>query len=93
LGPPDLLQPASWPERLIVMNLDHVGADNGPDIDQLKTLMALRPDCDWYAAGGVRNIDDIMALENAGASGVLIASALHRGKIDKQAITRLLAKK
>jgi phosphoribosylformimino-5-aminoimidazole carboxamide ribotide isomerase len=34
-----------------------------------------------FAAGGVRNIDDVRALKDSGASGVLIASALHAGKI------------
>jgi phosphoribosylformimino-5-aminoimidazole carboxamide ribonucleotide (ProFAR) isomerase len=34
-----------------------------------------------FAAGGVRNMDDIRALRDAGAAGVLVASALHEGNI------------
>jgi phosphoribosylformimino-5-aminoimidazole carboxamide ribotide isomerase len=34
-----------------------------------------------YAAGGVRDMDDVRALRDAGASGVLVATALHEGKI------------
>ncbi|MHA1146579.1 MAG: HisA/HisF-related TIM barrel protein [Candidatus Helarchaeota archaeon] len=33
--------------------------------------------------GGVRTIDDILQVENYGVSGVLIATALHYGRITK----------
>jgi uncharacterized protein related to proFAR isomerase len=34
-----------------------------------------------YAAGGVRNAADLLALKQAGVSGALIATALHERKI------------
>jgi phosphoribosylformimino-5-aminoimidazole carboxamide ribotide isomerase len=34
-----------------------------------------------YAGGGVRDGDDLRALEAAGATGALVATALHDGRI------------
>jgi len=34
-----------------------------------------------YAGGGVRHDEDLRALESAGASGALVATALHEGRI------------
>lgn len=90
LGLPELLNTTLWPQQIIVMNLDKVGADKGPALEQLVQLMRCRPQCDWYAAGGVRDIQDLMALQKAGAAGVLVASALHSGKIEKLTVDSFL---
>ena len=34
-----------------------------------------------YAAGGVRNEDDLAALVKSGVAGALVATALHQGAI------------
>lgn len=83
LGPAALLaQPETWPDRVIVMTLARVGSGAGPDVERLKEIAALAgPACQIYAAGGVRGRDDLLALSDAGAAGVLVASALHAGKI------------
>ncbi len=36
---------------------------------------------DVYVGGGVRDIKDLVELKNLGVSGVLVATALHSGKI------------
>ncbi len=82
LGPPALLAEASrWPGRVIVMTLARVGADAGPDLARLALLQARAAGRALYAAGGVRDSADLEALAAAGAAGVLVASALHRGAI------------
>ena len=83
LGPPRLAADASlWPARVIVMTLAKIGAGQGPDFDRLAALRALVPgDKELYAAGGVRDADDLHRLEAAGIRGALVASALHDGKI------------
>jgi phosphoribosylformimino-5-aminoimidazole carboxamide ribotide isomerase len=42
-----------------------------------------------YAAGGVRDTRDLQALRDIGAAGVLVASALHNGRIAMQDLERL----
>ncbi|MDE3176899.1 MAG: nickel transporter [Pseudomonadota bacterium] len=81
-GPGELLaRPQLWPDRLIVMTLGRVGSGAGPDLDRLATIRALAGPRRLYAAGGVRDRADLAALERAGAAGVLVASALHDGRL------------
>jgi HisA/HisF family protein len=82
IGPPDVLQDeTSWPARVIVMTLDSIGADGGPDVALLASVIARAAQREVYAAGGVRDRSDLEALHKAGAGGALISSALHAGKI------------
>lgn len=83
LGAPGVLaDPAAWPARVVVMTLAAVGADAGPDLDRVRQIKALAGEGrEVYAAGGVRDAADLAALTRAGAAGVLVASALHSGKI------------
>lgn len=88
-GPHDLLaDPSAWPRRVIVMTLARVGSSAGPDFDRLAAVMARAPDRRVYAAGGVRDIGDITALERRGVAGALIASCLHDGRLTASDIAR-----
>lgn len=75
-------QPVRWPSALIVMTLERVGADAGPD---LRTLAAVRaaagPQRRLIGAGGVRGLDDLRAAAAAGAAAWLVASAFHDGRL------------
>jgi phosphoribosylformimino-5-aminoimidazole carboxamide ribotide isomerase len=77
LGPPELLEPACWPQRVIVMTLARVGSGAGPDLERLRAICAAAGARDIFAAGGVRNGTDLVALKHAGIAGALVASALH----------------
>ena len=82
LGPAELLERSQiWPQRVIVMTLGHVGRNAGPDLDRIGEVAKARPDISVYAAGGVRDVSDCRAAREHGATGVLIASALHRQNI------------
>ena len=83
LGPPELLAyPSTWPGAVIVMTLAKVGRGDGPDLKRVAAVAEMAgPTRRVFAAGGVRGIDDVRALRDAGASGVLVATALHEGKI------------
>jgi phosphoribosylformimino-5-aminoimidazole carboxamide ribotide isomerase len=87
LGPEALLEaPELWPRRIIVMTLARVGSAAGPDLDRLAAIRRLAPEAQISAAGGVRNASDLRDLEGAGASGVLVASALHDGRLTAKEI-------
>lgn len=92
LGNPALMvNSLQWPKDIIVMNLDYVGANTGPDFDLLgKIQRQADKDSNIHAAGGVRNQQDLMALKKQGIVSVLIASALHDGRIDKTIINSML---
>jgi phosphoribosylformimino-5-aminoimidazole carboxamide ribotide isomerase len=82
LGPPALLQqPGRWPQRLIAMNLARVGSGLGPDLARVRLLRTLAPAARVYAAGGVRSASDLHDCRRTGASGALVASSLHDGRL------------
>ncbi len=70
-----------WPEYVIVMNLDYVGVNQGPDMMLLKEVQAKAPQLKVIVAGGVRSAKDLKVLEAEGVNGVLVASALHDGRL------------
>jgi phosphoribosylformimino-5-aminoimidazole carboxamide ribotide isomerase len=81
-GPPEVLaEPALWPQQVIVMTLARVGSGAGPDLGRLALIRSIAEGREIYAAGGVRNAADLLALKQAGVSGALIATALHERKI------------
>jgi phosphoribosylformimino-5-aminoimidazole carboxamide ribotide isomerase len=81
-GPAEILaEPALWPRRVIVMTLARVGSGAGPDLKGFAAIRSIAGGRDIYAAGGVRDAADLSALKAAGASGALIATALHERRI------------
>jgi phosphoribosylformimino-5-aminoimidazole carboxamide ribotide isomerase len=81
-GPSTLLTHSDrWPARVIVMTLDRVGSQSGPDLERLRAIKATAKDRAIYAAGGVRGADDLQLLAGAGITGALVASSLHNGQI------------
>jgi len=90
LGPTSLLNDASiWPEKIIVMALTRVGSGSGPDTDRLMSVKSRAIGRRVYAAGGVRDANDLFLLAGAGISGALIATSLHDGKLTGAQIARL----
>lgn len=79
---------ALWPSRVIVMTLARVGSGEGPDLDAVRRVRARHPEGAVFAAGGVRGPQDLEALAAAGAAGVLVATALHDGRIGPEAARR-----
>lgn len=73
--------PTRYPDNLILMNLSRIGGDAGPDLELMKMFRARNPETHLYLAGGIRNIADLRAARDAGAAGVLLASALHDGQL------------
>jgi phosphoribosyl isomerase A len=70
-------QPQRWPQRVIVMTLERVGADAGPDLETLAEVQSQAPRAHLFGAGGIRDQTDLDLARQAGAKGWLVASALH----------------
>lgn len=77
--------PALWPERVIVMTLERVGADAGPDLDTLRRVQTRAPQASLIGAGGIRDAADLDRARAAGATAWLVASALHDGRLPSAA--------
>jgi phosphoribosylformimino-5-aminoimidazole carboxamide ribotide isomerase len=89
LGPECLLdRPGSWPERIILMSLSHVGGTEGPDFARAEDFARRHPRRRFVAAGGVRHEEDLVKFEAMGVAAVLMASALHSGRVDSRVLGR-----
>lgn len=76
--------------RLLALDLARVGVGSGPGtLDLIRDLMALDPEIEVIAGGGARGIGDVRALLEAGATSVLVGSALHDGRIGRAEIESL----
>jgi uncharacterized protein related to proFAR isomerase len=73
----------------IVLDLARVGSGEGPDVALIAELHAALPDLELLSGGGVRDVEDLRALEAAGAAGALVATALHRGVIGARELAEL----
>jgi phosphoribosylformimino-5-aminoimidazole carboxamide ribotide isomerase len=87
LGPAELeTQPGLWPSRLILMTLSRVGGSAGPDFARLAATKERLSHHALFAAGGVRDRADLDSLATLGVAGVLVASALHDGRLTPAAL-------
>lgn len=71
----------AWPRRVICMTMAAVGSGNGPDVETIRSVAALAEGRAVFAAGGVRDAQDLHALRHEGCAGALVATALHDGRI------------
>lgn len=85
--------PALWPNDIIIMTLDRVGSNFGPDTTRLQSYCLNYPGKNFIAAGGIRHKGDLIALEELGIKQALVASALHSGAINKHDLVELQTKK
>ncbi|SIT45017.1 HisA/hisF family protein [Paraburkholderia piptadeniae] len=83
-----LRSPSTWPSRVIVMTLDQVGADAGPDLDTFDAIRAQAGQRTLIGAGGIRHRGDLDAAARSGADAWLVASALHDGRLIETLATR-----
>jgi phosphoribosylformimino-5-aminoimidazole carboxamide ribotide isomerase len=74
--------------ELIVLDLARVGSGEGVDMALIEKLLGeMRTKVD--VGGGIRDIDDLAALKLLGVNSVLLATALHTGKINLDQLRHL----
>ena len=79
-------------QRLEVVDLAGVGVGQGvPTLDLCRRLRAAYPKLELISGGGVRGVDDLKALRDAGCDAALVASALHDGRLTRELLDAHLA--
>jgi HisA/HisF family protein len=68
-------------DTVIVIDLARVGTGSGVDLDLLGRVRKAATGMTLLAGGGVRGVDDLMRLGDAGCDGALVATALLDGRI------------
>jgi phosphoribosylformimino-5-aminoimidazole carboxamide ribotide isomerase len=64
------------------------GMMEGPATELYRSILA-RTTCALVASGGVRDMDDIRALAEAGCAGVIVGRALYEGRITLEQLARV----
>ncbi len=76
--------------QLIVLDLARVGVGTGTGTEGLcARLAAAHPGVAVYAGGGVRGVDDLRRLRDAGVRGALVSSALHDLALSREDLAAL----
>jgi uncharacterized protein related to proFAR isomerase len=71
--------------QIIVLDLAKVGSNEGANSTFLqKVLRNIKAKV--FVGGGVRDVKDLVELKELGVSGVLVATALHSGKISPESL-------
>lgn len=94
VGPAEVeAEPRLWPDRVIVMTLSRVGSGTGPDLARLREVRQRAGSRQIFAAGGVRDADDLARLATLGVAGALVATALHDGRLDRASAAAFIAER
>jgi phosphoribosylformimino-5-aminoimidazole carboxamide ribotide isomerase len=81
---------AAGVSRMLVLDLARVGVGSGVGTEDLcRKLRDAWPNLELTAGGGVRSADDVRRLDQCGVNYVLVASALHDGRISPQDLAAL----
>ena len=75
--------------RIFCTDVSKDGAMEGPSLDLYKNIVEKFPALHFIASGGVSDIDDVYALEEAGCRGVIIGKAIYEGKIVLKDLVKL----
>jgi len=73
---------------LLVLDLARVGTGAGLDLELVRRLRGVLPDVELLAGGGVAGPADLARLTAAGCDAVLVASALHDGRLTASDLRR-----
>ena len=70
------------PKRVILMNLDKVGTNSGPDLNWLNSMIQRNLKVEFFGAGGLRGREDYEIVARYKAAGWLVGSALFNSMLD-----------
>ena len=70
---------------MIYTDIGKDGTLEGPNLAAVQRMITTVPSVHMIASGGVRSIDDLFALRDAGARGVIVGRALYTGDVDLSA--------
>ncbi|RLG92062.1 MAG: HisA/HisF family protein [Candidatus Hecatellales archaeon] len=76
-------------KTLMFIDLSKVGSGEGVNLNLVKKILGVL-NIPLIVGGGIRDMGDILSLKRMGVSGVLVATALHKGKIRKEEIASLV---
>jgi phosphoribosylformimino-5-aminoimidazole carboxamide ribotide isomerase len=79
-------------QQLVYTDISRDGALTGPNFEHLRRLIAI-PELSVIASGGIGQLEDLLALDEAGAEAAIVGQALYSGAIELTSAIRTLAKR
>jgi phosphoribosylformimino-5-aminoimidazole carboxamide ribotide isomerase len=73
----------------IFLEMDRIGTGGGAGAELLGRVTTAAPGMRFIVGGGITSAAELVRLNRAGASGVLLATALHDGTITRQDLIRV----
>jgi phosphoribosylformimino-5-aminoimidazole carboxamide ribotide isomerase len=67
--------------HICVIDLARVGLGEGPDFGSIASVREAAPRLSLIAGGGIRGLEDLRHLAEAGCDGALVGTALHQGRL------------
>jgi phosphoribosylformimino-5-aminoimidazole carboxamide ribotide isomerase len=77
-------------ESLEVTAIDRDGSLAGPDLELLAAV-ASETNAQVIASGGIRSIEDLLAVRDAGCAGAIVGRSIHEGRLDLAAALERLS--
>lgn len=84
----EYLQSVGWQE-VILLDLERVGGGEGVETSLAAEVKTKLPNLHLLLGGGIKNPEELTVLKSLGISGVLTATALHRGTITARHLSAL----
>jgi phosphoribosylformimino-5-aminoimidazole carboxamide ribotide isomerase len=75
----------------VALEMERIGTGSGADAAFVGRMARAAPGVRLIVGGGIRTVEELLQLAGAGASGALLATALHDGTIMKADLARLEA--
>ena len=73
--------------KVILIDFDRIGVYSGPDLSNAELLV--NEGFEVYVGGGIRDLNDLMRLNEIGVKGALVGSALHFGRMSEEKLKEL----
>jgi phosphoribosylformimino-5-aminoimidazole carboxamide ribotide isomerase len=73
----------------VFLEMDRIGAGGGVGTELLGRVVTAAPGVRFIVGGGIASAAELIRLKRAGASGVLLATALHDGTITRRDLIRV----
>lgn len=77
--------------HVICTDIAKDGLLEGSSVELYRELLAAFPDLRLIASGGVKNLDDLHALQEAGCFGAIIGKAIYEGRITLKDLSQFIA--
>lgn len=76
-------------KNIILLDIKKVGTESGYKKEQFNKIQQCSNNMNIFIGGGIRNIDDVIYFKEQSINGVIVATAIYNGKINRDNIKQI----